>query len=220
MKDEDRGWEGYVDSCLDSALKAYMCLEGDGHSGMSFSITRGILENLMHGIPLTPIEDVPESWSDITSGNPKHLQCIRRSSLFKDINEDGTASYHDIDNDVLDEVSMRDGHVSCLGSYRTTLTLKKYAPEALEITFPYCPPRFPWRVRMTSEITPSDQRQACYWDFCFLSYIKKPNGEYIDINKFVGFSSNSKKIEELSDRQAIEYGLSLTDEQIKWVQKK
>ena len=47
----------YMIACYDSALRAYEKLMKDGHSGMSFAITRGILEKLMHEIPLTPVED-------------------------------------------------------------------------------------------------------------------------------------------------------------------
>lgn len=215
MKDEDRGLGGYVDACLDSALKAYKSLEEDGHSGMSFSITRGILENLMHGIPLTPIEDVPESWSSETSMNPKKLQCIRRSSLFKDINADGTVSYHDIDNDVLEEMKLCDGHISCLGSGRTTIILKHYCPEALEIKFPYMPPRHPWRVRISEEYDgPRDL------DVCYLAHIKKPNGEYVDINKFIGVDFCKKTCRELTEEEIHDYCIAISDKQLEMINRK
>ena len=45
----------YGCACYESALKAYKCLCEDGHSGLSFSITRQILNRLMEGKPLTPI---------------------------------------------------------------------------------------------------------------------------------------------------------------------
>lgn len=147
---EAGGWTPYVNGCLDSALKAYKSLCEDGHSGMSFSITRSILECLMHDIPLTPIEDVPESWGDSygfgENDKRKHFQCVRRSSLFKEIDEDGKVSYHDIDNRVLEEVKLENGHSIGLGSNRTDKVLAKYCPEAIEIKFPYCPPRYPWRL--------------------------------------------------------------------------
>ena len=47
----------YICACYESALKAYECLCDDGHSGMSFGITKNILIRLMNDVPLTPITD-------------------------------------------------------------------------------------------------------------------------------------------------------------------
>ena len=55
----------YMIACYDSALRAYEKLMKDGHSGTSFAITRGILEKLMHEIPLTPVEDKEIMWKYI-----------------------------------------------------------------------------------------------------------------------------------------------------------
>lgn len=214
-KDGEGMFVGYVAACLDSALKAYKSLSEDGHSGMSFSITRSILEDLMHDRPLSPIEDVPESWSSMTSGNPKKLQCVRRSSLFKDIKADGTATYRDIDNDVLEEMKLCDGHISCLGSGRTPIILKHYCPEALEIKFPYLPPRQPWRVRVSEEYDgPRDL------DVCYLAYIKKPNGEFIDINKFIGVDFGKKTCRELTEAEIHHYCIAISQKQFEMINRK
>lgn len=218
----------YVDACYDSALKAYKSLAEDGHSGMSWSITRRILEDLMHDRPLCPIEDVPESWNLVGYAplpghtcfgpvNGHTYQCNRRSSLFKDEYPDGTVKFSDNGNNVLVEVNLTDGHTCGLGSKRSDIILGKYAPEALEIKFPYMPPRERWVVRVSSEInsTIADHDKSVY----FLSYIKKPNGEYIDINKFVLFDG-SGNLEELIEERVVEYSVSLTDEQLKWVKQK
>lgn len=211
----------YVDACYDSALRAYKTLAEDGHSGMSWSITRRILEDLMHERPLTPIEDVPESWNLVGLGpngsEYKTYQCNRRSSLFKDEFSDGRVMVRDIDNNVLVEVSLTDGHTCSLGSRRTDLILGKYAPEALEIKFPYMPPRERWVVRISAEIesTLADHDKSIY----FLSYIKKPNGEYIDINKFIMFDGSGSLVE-LIEEKVVEYAVSLSEEQLKWVKQK
>lgn len=193
LKDEDSMFCGYVDGCLDSALKAYKSLTEDGHSGMSFSITRSILEQLLHEIPLTPIEDVPEVWNschDLYDSRSKeqHFQNSRRFSLFKDIDANGNVTYRDNDNDVLDEIHLKDGHVSCLGSNRTIKILKYFLPEALEIKFPYIPPRYPYRVKLSENLddTSSDR------DYNYLSYIQKPNFDRLTINKYVYFDKQAK----------------------------
>ena len=56
-------------------------------------MTKHILNRLIDGKPLTPIEDVPEVWMDVGSryGDCTHYQCLRMGSLFKNINPDTTA---------------------------------------------------------------------------------------------------------------------------------
>ena len=91
-------WD-YGCACYESALKAYKSLMEDGHSGMSFSITRQILNRLMRGQPLTPIEDTEDVWNciDDREDNFKKYQCKRMSSLFKDVYSDGVVKYTDVD---------------------------------------------------------------------------------------------------------------------------
>ena len=214
-KDGETNMGSYVAACLDSALKAYKCLSEDGHSGMSFAITRSILEDLMHDRPLSPIEDVPESWSEMTSRDPKQLQCVRRSSLFKDIHADGTATYHDIYNDVLEEMNLCDGHISCLSSGRSSIILKHYCPEALEIKFPYLPPRQPWRVRVSEEYDcPSDN------DVCYLAYIKKPNGEFIELNRLISIDFGKKTVRELTKAELDHYCIALSQKQLEMLNRR
>lgn len=216
---EAGGWTPYINGCLDSALKAYKSLCEDGHSGMSFSITRQILEALMHDIPLTPIEDVPESWGESygfgENDKRKHFQCVRRSSLFKEIDADGKVSYHDIDNRVLEEVKLEDGHSIGLGSNRTDKVLAKYCPEAIEIKFPYCPPRYPWRVRMSEELKDNGHDR----DFYYLSYITCPNFERIHVDKYVYFDSMAN-LHEATEEDLQKYNVQrLTEDQIKMMNK-
>ena len=88
----------YGCACYESALKAYASLLEDGHSGMSIWVTKHILNRLIDGQPLTPIEDTPDVWDeghhrkDYTS-----YQCERYSALFKRVYDDGRVEYEDID---------------------------------------------------------------------------------------------------------------------------
>ena len=95
----NKGEWDYGCACYESALKAYKCLCEDGHSGLSFSITRQILNRLMEGKPLTPIEDREENWNHINgfSKEKEVYQCKRMSAWFKDIYPDGTVEYNDVD---------------------------------------------------------------------------------------------------------------------------
>ena len=86
--------------CYESALRAFNVLARDGHSGFSIQVTKSILNRLIDGRCLTPIEDVPDIWSDISEifskdSKSKHYQCKRLSSLFKEVAEDGTVTLSD-----------------------------------------------------------------------------------------------------------------------------
>ena len=91
-------WD-YGCACYESALKAYLSLCEDGHSGMSFGFTRNILNRLMYHRPLTPIEDTDDVWNFTheKKDGTKCYQCKRLSSLFKDVAPDGKVSYTDND---------------------------------------------------------------------------------------------------------------------------
>ena len=53
----------YGCACYESALKAFETLCDDGHSGLSIKITQSILNRLIDGKPLTPIEDTDDVWN-------------------------------------------------------------------------------------------------------------------------------------------------------------
>ena len=80
-----------------SALKAFKSLCDDGHSGLSMKITQSILNRLINGQPLTPIEDTDDIWYERHHCKDGHklYQCKRMSSLFKDVYADGTVEYSD-----------------------------------------------------------------------------------------------------------------------------
>ena len=53
----------YGCACYASALKAFESLCEDGHSGYSIRIAQSILNRLIDGMPLTPIEDTYYVWN-------------------------------------------------------------------------------------------------------------------------------------------------------------
>ena len=63
--DRKEGEWDYGCACYDSALKAFNSLMEDGHSGMSIEFTKQILNRLIDGKPLTPIEDTEDVWNCI-----------------------------------------------------------------------------------------------------------------------------------------------------------
>ena len=99
-KDLKEGEFDYGGACYDSALKAFNSLMSDEHSGMSIKITKQILNRLIDGSPLTPIEDREDIWNEVTRNKEDKVivyQCNRMSSLFRHIYENGKVTYSDID---------------------------------------------------------------------------------------------------------------------------
>ncbi|MBQ3420111.1 MAG: hypothetical protein IJH34_00260 [Romboutsia sp.] len=120
----------YTKLCYESALKAYESLLDDGHSGMSFSITRNILDRLMNDLPLTPITE--EDFKDADKFNQSGIetyQCPRYSALFKNI-KDGKILYSDVQRVVFYDIK---GHT--WGSGLAVILIDKKYP----ITLPYFP---------------------------------------------------------------------------------
>lgn len=174
--DNDGDWD-YGCACYESALKAYKSLMGDGHSGFSIGMTKHILNRLIDGKPLTPIEDTPDIWNAIIDRNDEEgyicFQCKRMSSLFKYIYDDGTVRYKDID--------------SCYGvdinnPYCTFSTglVTKIIDEMFPITMPYSPGK---AIAVYCEDFLIDKKNGDF-DTRGIFYAIKPDGEKVEINRF------------------------------------
>ena len=90
-----KGEFDYGCACYVSALKAFESLTEDGHSGYSIGITKNILNRLINGMPLTPIEDMDDVWNmSYRNDNGEMVyQCDRMSALFKTVHSDGSVDY-------------------------------------------------------------------------------------------------------------------------------
>lgn len=123
----------YGCACYESALKAYESLMKDGHSGMSSGFTKQILNRLMDGRPLTPIEDAEDVWAEVNFGQKcKSYHCTRMSSLFKDVYPDGKIEYHDVDRFIC--VNINNPNYSYHSGLVDRVMLEMYP-----ITMPYNP---------------------------------------------------------------------------------
>lgn len=178
----------YGCSCYESALKAYMSLMEDEHSGMSFSFTAGILKRLLESKPLTQIDDVPEAWgpgSTYGDDGVTHYQCKRMSSLFKDVYPDGTVKYNDV------------GRYYCVeaGSgitYHCGLE-SRLVDEMYPITMPYYPPLGHYVVTTRELLT--DRKHGDFDTKAVLS-IKTPEGVVEPVNRY--FAEGGKAWREIS----------------------
>lgn len=192
LSEDSEEWR-YGCGCYESALKAFRSLAGDGHSGYSIGITKHILNRLIEGKPLTPIEDTPDIWDDRTSINDDGsmtYQCGRMSSLFKDVSADGTVTYNDVDR------------VICFDINNPNLTyhngfVSNIINEMYPITMPYMPGE-PFYVACEDFLT--DPKNGDF-DTMGVLYFKQGDRKQ-DINRF--FKESETSWDEITKKEYLE----------------
>lgn len=186
-------------SCYESALKAFESLCGDGHSGYSIRITKAILNRLIDNKPLTPIEDTEDMWNltHIDDNNCKHYQCRRMIGLFKDVYDDGTVKYTDVNRYYC---TSKDNPNTC---WHNGFVGKIYS-EMYPLTMPYMPNNKADEIVCDELLT--DPKNGDY-DTLAILYIKRTNGERIDINRYFkegDISFIEITLEEYKEREAMD----------------
>lgn len=176
-ENENDDFYEYIKACYESALKAYKSLCGDGHSGMSISITRNILDRLIKHQPLTPIEDTEDVWTEHfwerEDDQNRLYQCNRMTCFWKHVYPDGTIIYSD--NERAYGVDMNNPECT----YHSGLTTR-IVDELYPIAMPYCPPNRPFKV-YTEEFL-FDARNGDF-DTVHIHYIRTPEGDKVDVNR-------------------------------------
>ena len=125
----------YGCACYESALKAFESLCEDRYLGMSIRFTKNILNRLIDGKPLTPIEDTDDIWSKCHRSKDLPyvtFRCKRMSSLFKKIYNDGRVKYTDVDRYYCRDIN------NPIASYTSGL-VTRIVDEMFPITMPYSP---------------------------------------------------------------------------------
>lgn len=161
----------YGQMCADSALRAFMSMANDNHSGFSWNITSSILIRLLNDLPLTPIVD--EDFLDqegITQEDPRylkeqglksHLYCNRLCSVFRNETIDGKVSYTDVDRVICYDEEHPGVSFTCgIGT--------KLVDKMFPITMPYYPTVTKYIVMFKDE--------KPIW-------VKTPDGEKIMVNE-------------------------------------
>lgn len=199
-KRENPNWDGksfdYGCSCYQSALKAYKSLMEDGHSGFSFSMTRNILKKLLDNIPLSPITDkdffiekhesLESSESLKKRGFKSHIQCPRRSGLFREEDFEGNIKYKDIER------------YYCIDAERPSNTFSSstanFIDELYPITMPYIPSSERFKVYVREWLTD----KACD-GFNVVEVIgyRDQQGQWHDYSKFIYDDGNG--VHEITD---------------------
>ena len=202
--DKKEGEFDYGCACYESALKAFESLCEDGHSGASIGFTKAILNRLIDGRPLTPIEDTDDIWEECPWSKDlpyKTYQCKRMYALFKDIYDDGTVRYHS--NDYCYSVDINNPESAWSNGFMSRLIA-----DIFPITMPYFPGK-PIKV-VVERFLVNPQNGDC--DTMGVLYcIKEENGEEkrIEINRYFRESKEDEpkgcteiSKEEYEDRKA------------------
>lgn len=194
-------WD-YGCACYESALKAFKSLEEDNHSGFSIGFTKGILNRLIDGKPLCPIEDTEETWSHIADtsghqGEEVNYQCKRMSSLFKYVYADGTVKYRDIDRFIM------------VKTLTNTIWHSGLVDQVLEelypITMPYIPSDTSYKAMCEEYLT--DRKNGDFDTVGILNVIE-PDGKTVEINRYFKDVPNGWEeidLEEFKNRRAMHF---------------
>ena len=175
-KDLKEGKFDYGGACYDSALKAFRSLTEDGHSGMSIKITKQILNRLIDGSPLTPIEDREDIWNEITRNKNERIvyQCSRMSSLFKYVYENGKVTYSDIDRLYCFDITKPDiGYNSGL--------VRNIIDEMFPIIMPYSPANERIKVCCEQFLYSPDGGD---FDSVAILYVDDPDNKRINVSRY------------------------------------
>lgn len=174
--------DDYGKLCADSALKAFLSLMDDGHSGFSIKITQKLLNRLINGQPLQPIEDkdfvqdpsMPQDSEEYLKENnlKSEIQCPRMPSLFRCEHLDGKIEYHDNYRAYCFDID--NPHITY------TSHLCKIIDELYPITMPYYPSVNKYKIAIEDRL--HDKSLGDY-DLIRIAYIIKPNSEKEIINR-------------------------------------
>ena len=194
-------WD-YGCACYESALKAFKSLEEDGYTGFSIGLTKQILNRLIDGNPLTPIEDTDDIWSDIAdvsgeNGEVINYQCKRKSSLFKYVYTDGSVEFRDVDRFIMvDTITNTTGHSGLVDQ----ILREKYP-----ITMPYIPADKPYKAVCEEYLT---DRKNGDFDTVGIFKVIEPDGTTAEINRYFKDAPNGWEeinLEEFKSRRAMHY---------------
>lgn len=175
-KDVREGEFDYSGACYDSALKAFKSLAEDGHSGFSIGLTQNILNRLIDGKPLTPIEDTDDIWNEVAYDDKQKYttyQCRRMSSLFKEVYEDGSVRYNDINRFICVDINNQYTYYSHL--------VNDVVKDIYPIEFPYEPLSTP--IQVFCEDFLLDPANGDY-DTKGVLYLEDPKGSKIIIDRY------------------------------------
>ena len=174
----------YGGSCCDSALKAFESLMADGHSGASIHITKAVLNRLIDGKPLMPIEDTIDIWNEVSYNKETKttmFQNKRMSGLFKYVDENGVNKYSDVNRCYAYDV------LNPQFTYSSGL-INRIIDEMFPIELPYMPADKSIVVATKEHLT--DEKNGSY-DTVAVLHATLPEGTVATINRY--FKEGNKR---------------------------
>lgn len=186
----------YVIECYRSALRAYETMAADGHSGMSWGLTRNIFNRLAEGKPLKKLnsyQECPEEWKErsnwtfvdgVVFGNTRYPSLTYRVSLRDE------AIYRDIDRWVFEEID-NPGTTWNIGF------LANYLDEKFPIKFPYNPTTI--HVRIEELLT--DPAHGDYDAQRIVDFVDPETGKMIKVDACFALSDEEDKMVEVSKKK-------------------
>lgn len=175
--------------CYKSALKAYKSLCEDGHSGMSIGFTRQILNRLLDHKVLTPIVDTDDIWKkSFTQNGATSYQCERMTSVFKNVEPDGTVTYDDVSRVVCHDIQM--SHVP----YHSGLA-DRVINELFPIKMPYIPEDGEYKVFCNQCL--ANPENGGDFDTIWIMHAITPSGEQVMINRYFKEDDDTKPFVEI-----------------------
>lgn len=198
-KNSEEGEFNYGVACYESALRAFESLLGDDHSGMSIRFTKMIINRLIDGKPLTPIEDTDDIWDEKTwkaDDGSTVYQCNRMYSLFKHVRPDGTVYYDD--NDRIVCIDINNPSVRYFNGF-----VRKIAEEYIQsIEMPYTPLAEPWIVE-TEDHKINDNVKGDF-DTIVIHDILCPDGHEVAVHRYFTEDIETGKFKEITKEKFIE----------------
>lgn len=172
----------YGIACYKSAYNAYKTLMRAGHSGMSFDITKNILNRLLDDLPLTPIEDVPKVWEKCTDsvGLYDVYICVRYPRLYKYVYDGKRTEFFDDGRTVCKDVH------GLSKSYYYSKFCARLVDKMFPITFPYVPRSKKYIVTqgLYRSIECGKQVKLSDYTLMYISDIVTPDNKKVTVDKY------------------------------------
>lgn len=203
---KDKGDE-YYRACFNSAVKAYMAIMTDGHSGFSISSTKNIINRLIDRKPLSSLTGEDDEWDNdrITKYEDNiTYQNKRCSSVFKTLYNDGKIEYSDVDRFICIDIDKGYGYYS--GNIINKI--KHLFPD---ITMPYYPPTN--RIKVYCDDFLVDPKNGDYDHEAILYamdgderidiniYMKEIDGKMVEITKDYYMADRKRRIKDDEEKK-------------------
>ena len=160
-------------------------------------MTKAILNRLIDGKVLTPVEDTEDGWVKVFDRHGrKTYQSKRMSSLFKDLDKDGNVRYNDTERYCGFDIADPDAgfHMGMLS---------RILDENFPITMPYTPNDTPYKIYTESFLAYSaDNSESGDCDTIGVLYIVTPDEKKVEINRYFKCGENDM-LEEIDEAEYV-----------------